>query len=188
MIIITFINGNNMIIWTMSKERNDSTVQKIAKLLVWLLVMTAAALFIWKLYGKVDIKKADFSKISIKKEEKSIYDMYQVESQKLNRNLYYVTISDIFCDAYRRSEFDNPHFFKIDIVFEAHSKQDAEAITILTKETVEEIRRMVKDYPVVGIDRALLMAYIKRDLKAKINNVLSDNVVVEVYFKSFLGQ
>lgn len=177
-----------MIIWAMSKERNDSTGKKIAKLLVWLLAMTAVALFIWKLYGKVEIKKTDFSTISIKKQEKTIYDMYKVESKKYNKNLYYVTINDIFCDAYRKNEFDNPHFFKIDIVFETHSKKDAEAVTKITKETVEEIRRMVKDYPVAGIDRTLLMAYIKRDLKAKMNNVLADNVVIEVYFKSFLGQ
>ena len=82
----------------------------------------------------------------------------------------------------------SPHYFKIDIVFEAHSKKDAEAITKITQETVEEIRRIVKDYPVVGLDRATLMAYIKRDLKTKMNNVLSGDVVVEVYFKSFLGQ
>lgn len=171
----------------MSKERNESTGKKIAKILVWLLVMTAIALVIWKLYGKIDISKADYTRV-MKKQEPTIYDMYKVQSKKQNRNLYYVTINDIFCDAYRKNEFDNPHFFKIDIVFEAHSKKDAEAITKITKETVEEIRRMVKDYPVVGIDRVGLMAYIKRDLRTKMNNVLQDDVVVEVYFKSFLGQ
>ena len=168
----------------MSKERNESTVKKIAKIIVWLLVMTAVVLVIWKLYGKIEIKETDFSK----KQEPTIYDMYKVQSKKENRKLYYVTIDDIYCDAYRKSEFDSPHYFKIDIVFEAHSKKDAEAITKITQETVEEIRRIVKDYPVVGLDRATLMAYIKRDLKTKMNNVLSGDVVVEVYFKSFLGQ
>ena len=62
------------------------------------------------------------------------------------------------------------------------------SLTAHIQETVEEIRRIVKDYPVVGLDRATLMAYIKRDLKTKMNNVLSGDVVVEVYFKSFLGQ
>lgn len=167
----------------MSKERNESIGKKIAKIIVWLLVMTAIALVIWKLYGKVEIgiKKPSFSQVTL-------YDMYKVQSKKENRKLYYVTIDDIYCDAYRKSEFDSPHYFKIDIVFEAHSKKDAEAITKITKETVEEIRRIVKDYPVVGLDRATLMAYIKRDLKTKMNNVLSGDVVVEVYFKSFLGQ
>ena len=47
---------------------------------------------------------------------------------------------------------------------------------------------MVKDYPVVGIDRVGLMAYMKRDLRTKMNNVLQDDAVIEVYFKSFLGQ
>lgn len=172
----------------MSKERNDSTGKKIAKILVTLLVMTAIALVIWKLYGKVEIKKTDFSKVTLKKQEPTIYDMYKVENKKHSRKLYYVTISDIFCDAYRKDEFDNPHFFKIDIVFEAHSKKDAESITKITQETVEEIRRMVKDYPVVGIDRATLMAYIKSDLKTKMNNVLENEAVINVYFKSFLGQ
>lgn len=172
----------------MSKERNESTGKKIAKILVGLLVMTAIALVVWKLYGKVDIKRADFSRVTLKKQEPTIYDMYKVQSKKHNRNLYYVTISDIFCDAYRKNEYDSPHFFKIDIVFEAHSKKDAASITKISKETVEEIRRMVKDYPVVGLDRATLMAYIKNDLKTKINNVIADDAVVEVYFKSFLGQ
>lgn len=172
----------------MSKERNESIGKKIAKILVWLLVMTAVVLVIWKLYGKIEIKETNFSKVTLKKQEPTIYDMYKVQSKKENRKLYYVTIDDIYCDAYRKSEFDSPHYFKIDIVFEAHSKKDAEAITKITKETVEEIRRIVKDYPVVGLDRATLMAYIKRDLKTKMNNVLSGDVVVEVYFKSFLGQ
>lgn len=172
----------------MSKERNESIGKKIAKILVWLLVMTAVVLVIWKLYGKIEIKETDFSKVTLKKQEPTIYDMYKVQSKKENRKLYYVTIDDIYCDAYRKSEFDSPHYFKIDIVFEAHSKKDAEAITKITKETVEEIRRMVKDYPVVGIDRVGLMAYMKRDLRTKMNNVLQDDAVIEVYFKSFLGQ
>ena len=172
----------------MSKERNESTVKKIAKILVWLLVMTAIALVIWKLYGKIEINKTDFSKVTLKKQEPTIYDMYKVQSKKQNRNLYYVTINDIYCDAYRKNEFDTPHFFIIYIVFEAHNKKDAEAITKITKETVEEIRRMVKDYPVVGIDRVGLMVYMKRDLRTKMNNVLQDDAVIEVYFKSFLGQ
>ena len=172
----------------MSKERNESIGKKIAKILVWLLVMTAVVLVIWKLYGKIEINKTDFSKVTLKKQEPTIYDMYKVQSKKENRKLYYVTIDDIYCDAYRKSEFDSPHYFKIDIVFEAHSKKDAEAITKITKETVEEIRRMVKDYPVVGIDRVGLMAYMKRDLRTKMNNVLQDDAVIEVYFKSFLGQ
>ena len=45
---------------------------------------------------------------------------------------------------------------------------------------------MMKHYPVIDIDRPSIMAYIKRDLKAKINNVLKNNAVVEIYFESFL--
>ena len=62
----------------MSKERNESTVKKIAKILVWLLVMTAITLVIWKLYGKIEINKTDFSKVTLKKQEPTIYDMYKV--------------------------------------------------------------------------------------------------------------
>ena len=45
---------------------------------------------------------------------------------------------------------------------------------------------MMKNYPVIDIDRASIMAYVKRDLKAKMNNVLKKDAVVEVYFGSFL--
>ena len=48
----------------MSKERNESTVKKIAKILVWLLVMTAITLVIWKNYGNIEIDKTDFSKVT----------------------------------------------------------------------------------------------------------------------------
>ena len=46
---------------------------------------------------------------------------------------------------------------------------------------------MMKNYPIKDIDRASIMAYIKRDLKAKMNNVLKSNAVVEIYFESFLS-
>ena len=73
----------------MSKERNESTGKKIAKIIVWLLVMTAIALVIWKLYGKVEIKNTSFSQVTLKKKEPTIYDMYKVQSKKENRKLYY---------------------------------------------------------------------------------------------------
>lgn len=172
----------------MEKAKNSSTIKRIISILVWLLALTAIALVVWKLYGKIDIKKADFATVIQKKAEPTIYDVYKVKSKKHNRNLYYVTINDIYCDAYRKNEYDNPHFFKVDIVFEAHNKKDAQAIESITKQTVTEIRNMVKGYPVVGIDRYELMAYIKRDIKYKMNNVLQKDAVVGVYFESFLGQ
>lgn len=175
-----------MILFPMSKERKDATFKKLLKLVIWLLVMTAAALVIWKLYGKIDIKQADFSKVAVKKQESTIYDMYRVKSEKKNRQLYYVRINDIYCDAYKLRETDTPHYFKIDIVFETHSKKDAEAVEEITTQTVNEIRNMMKNYPVIDIDMPSIMAYIKRDLKAKMNNVLKNNAVVEIYFESFL--
>ena len=170
----------------MSKERKDTTFKKIVKLVVWLLIMTAVVLVIWKLYGKIDIKRTDFSKVAVKKQEPTIYDMYRVKSEKKNKQLYYVRINDIYCDAYKLHETDIPHYFKIDIVFEAHNKKDAKAIEEITAQTVNEIRKMMKNYPVIDIDRPSIMAYIKRDLKVKMNNVLKTNAVVEVYFESFL--
>ncbi len=172
----------------MDKKKNDNTLIKLSKLLVWLILLTAAALVVWKLYGKIDIRKSDFATVIKKKEAPSIYDMYKVKSKKQNRNLYYITVNDIYCDAYRKDEYDTPHFFKVDIVFEAHNKKDAENITSIIHQTVTEIRNMVKNYPVSGIDRVSLMSYIKRDIKSKMNNVLQKDAVVEVYFESFLGQ
>lgn len=170
----------------MSKERKEQTSKKLIKLIIWLLVMTAIALVIWKLYGKIEIKKADFSKVKIKKQEQTIYNMYKVKNEKKNRNLYYVRINDIYCDAYKMREDDIPHYFKIDIVFEAHNKKDAKAIENIAAQTVSEIRNMMKNYPVIDIDRVSIMKYIKRDLKAKMNNVINNNAVIEVYFESFL--
>ena len=71
-------------------------------------------------------------------------------------------------------------------MFETHNKKDAEAVKKITAQTVNEIRNMMKNYPIKDIDRASIMAYIKRDLKAKMNNVLKSNAVVEIYFESFL--
>ena len=105
---------------------------------------------------------------------------------KENRQLYYVRINDIYCDAYKLRETDMQRYFKIDIVFEAHNKKDAKAIEEITAQTVNEVRNMMKHYPVIDIDRPSIMAYIKRDLKAKMNNVLKNNAVVEIYFESFL--
>ena len=51
-----------MILFYMSKERKDTTYKKLVKLVIWLLVLTAAALIIWKLYGRVDLKRTNFSK------------------------------------------------------------------------------------------------------------------------------
>ena len=48
-----------MILFCMSKERKETTFKKLVKLVIWLLVMTAIALIIWKLYGKIDIKRTD---------------------------------------------------------------------------------------------------------------------------------
>lgn len=171
----------------MSKERKDTTFKKLVKLIIWLLVMTAAALVVWKLYGKLNINYTDFSKVTVKKQEPSIYNMYKVKSEKKNKQLYYVRISDIYCDAYKLRETDIPGYFKIDIVFETHNKKDAEAVKKITAQTVNEIRNMMKNYPIKDIDRASIMAYIKRDLKAKMNNVLKSNAVVEIYFESFLS-
>ena len=67
----------------MSKERKDNTSKKIVKIVIWLLVMTATALVIWKLYGKIDIKRTDFSKVTVKKQPSTIYDMYKVKSEKI---------------------------------------------------------------------------------------------------------
>ena len=170
----------------MSKERKDTTFKKLVKLVIWLLVMTAIVLVIWNLYGKIDIKQADFSKVTLKKQEPTIYDVYRVKSEKKNSHLYYVRINDIYCDAYKLRETDMQRYFKIDIVFEAHNKKDAKAIEEITAQTVNEVRNMMKHYPVIDIDRPSIMAYIKRDLKAKMNNVLKNNAVVEIYFESFL--
>ncbi len=170
----------------MSKERKDTTFKKLVKLVIWLLVMTATALVIWKLYGKIDLKQTDFSKVTLKKQEPTLYDMYKVKNEKKNSHLYYVHINDIYCDAYKLRETDMQRYFKIDIVFEAHNKKDAKAIEEITAQTVNEIRNMMKHYPVIDIDRPSIMAYIKRDLKAKMNNVLKNNAVVEIYFESFL--
>lgn len=170
----------------MSKERKETTSKKLVKLVIWLLVMTAIALVIWKFYGKIEIKRADFSKAALKKQEPSIYDMYRVKREKKNSQLYYVYINDIYCDAYKLRETDTQCYFKIDIVFEAHNKKDAKAIEEITAQTVNEIRNMMKNYPVIDIDRPSIMAYIKRDLKSKMNNVLKNNAVVEIYFESFL--
>ena len=76
----------------MSKERKDTTYKKLVKLVIWLLVLTAAALIIWKLYGRVDLKRTNFSKAVVKKQEPAIYDMYRVRSEKKNNKLYYVRI------------------------------------------------------------------------------------------------
>ena len=95
----------------MSKERKDTTFKKLVKLLIWLLVMTAIVLVIWELYGKIDIKQADFSKVTLKKQEPTIYDIYRVKSEKKNRQLYYVRINDIYCDAYKLRETDTPGYF-----------------------------------------------------------------------------
>lgn len=175
-----------MILFFMSKERKDTITKKLIKLLVWLLVMTAGALITWKLYGKIDIKRTNFPNVTVKKQEPAIYDMYKVKSDKKNKNLYYVYIKDIYCDAYKFHETDSPRYFKIDIVFETHDKKDAKAVEEIAAQTVNEIRRIMKNYPVANIDRPSIMAYIKRDLKAKINNVLQNNAVIEVYFESFL--
>ena len=175
-----------MILLPMSKERKDNTLKKIVKIVIWLLVMTAIVLVIWELYGKIDIKHTDFSKVTVKKQPATIYDMYKVKSEKINSSLYYVRIKDIYCDAYKIRETDQQRYFKIEIVFEAHSKKDAKAIEEITAQTVNEIRNMMKNYPVIDIDRASIMAYVKRDLKAKMNNVLKKDAVVEVYFGSFL--
>ena len=107
----------------MSKERKDNTSKKIVKIVIWLLVMTATALVIWKLYGKIDIKRTDFSKVTVKKQPSTIYDMYKVKSEKIDSSLYYVRIKDIYCDAYKIRETDQQRYFKIDIVFEVHSKK-----------------------------------------------------------------
>ena len=88
-----------MILFYMSKERKDTTFKKLVKLIIWLLVMTAAALVVWKLYGRLNINYTDFSKVSVKKQEPSIYDMYKVKSEKKNKQLYYVRLSDIYCDV-----------------------------------------------------------------------------------------
>ncbi len=170
----------------MSKERKDTTYKKLVKLVIWLLVMTAAALIILKLYGWVDLKRTNFSKAAVKKQEPAIYDMYRVRSEKKNNKLYYVRIKNIYCDAYKIRETDTPRYFKIDIVFEAHNKKDAKAIENITAQTVNEIRNIMKNYPVTDIDRPSIMAYIKRDLKAKMNNVLKTDAVVTIYFESFL--
>ncbi len=172
----------------MSKSVKNNTVKKLMVIIVWLIVATAVALVIWELYGKIDIKKSSLATLVQKKQEPSIYDVYKVQSKKQNRNLYYVTIKDIYCDAYRKDEFDSPHFFKIDIVFEVHNKKDAESVTAIINQTVAEIRNMVKMYPVIGLDRNALMRHIKRDIKVKMNSVLQKDAVVEVYFESFLGQ
>ncbi len=71
-----------MILFCMSKERKDTTFKKLVKLVIWLLVMTATALVIWKLYGKIDLKQTDFSKVTLKKQEPTLYDMYKVKSEK----------------------------------------------------------------------------------------------------------
>ncbi len=55
-----------MILFYMSKERKDTTYKKLVKLVIWLLVLTAAALIIWKLYGRVDLKRTNFSKAVVK--------------------------------------------------------------------------------------------------------------------------
>ena len=112
--------------------------------------------------------------------------MYRVRSEKKNNKLYYVRIKNIYCDAYKIRETDTPRYFKIDIVFEAHNKKDAKAIENITAQTVNEIRNIMKNYPVTDIDRPSIMAYIKRDLKAKMNNVLKTDAVVTIYFESFL--
>lgn len=170
----------------MSKDRKETAFKKLVKLVIWLLIMTAIALVIWKFYGKIDIKRTDFSKAALKKQEPAIYNMYRVKREKKNSHLYYIRINDIYCDAYKLRETDTQRYFKIDIVFEAHNKKDANAIEEITAQTVNEIRNMMKNYPVIDIDRPSIMAYIKRDLKAKMNNVLKNNAVVEIYFESFL--
>lgn len=71
-----------MILFIMSKERKEQTSKKLIKLIIWLLVMTVIALVIWKLYGKIEIKKADFSKVKIKKQEQTIYNLYKVKNEK----------------------------------------------------------------------------------------------------------
>ncbi len=181
-----------MILFIMSKERKDdiskkNILQKVVKLVMGLLITTLIALVIWRLYGKIDIKKTDFSKVNIKKQEPTIYDMFKVKSEKKNSSLYYVRIKNIYCDAHKIRPDGPPSFFKIDIVFEAHNKKDAKAIENLTIQTVNEIRNMMKNYPIIDIDRASIMDYVKRDLKSKMNNVLKNDAVVDVYFESFLA-
>ncbi len=78
----------------MSKERKDdiskkNILQKVVKLVMGLLITTLIALVIWRLYGKIDIKKTDFSKVNIKKQEPTIYDMFKVKNEKKNNNLNY---------------------------------------------------------------------------------------------------
>lgn len=172
----------------MSKERKDSSLKIIFKLLIFFIFVSIIALIIWRLYGIGAFEQRKLYENFNKKQERSLHDMYYVKRERADKNIYYIRINDIFTEAYSVKNDGIQHYFAINLVIETDSKKNAERIESLVSQTVAEVRDIVKDYPVYGIDRVALMDYVKRDIKNKLNHVLGRDTVKGVYIGSFLGQ
>lgn len=173
----------------MSKERKNSVLKNFIKFMLFMIFLTIIVLIAWKLYGIKDINKSAFERINtFKKETKSIFDSYYVETTKANRNLYYVTLHDVYSKAASIGEDPVQHYFKVSIVFQTDSKNNVTKIKEIIDLTVGEIRLQLKNYPVTNVEFTEIMKYIKKDLKYKMNKKIGEESVQEVYFNTFLAQ
>ncbi|MDE7168708.1 MAG: flagellar basal body-associated FliL family protein, partial [Mucispirillum sp.] len=152
-----------------------------------MLVMTAAALIVWKLYGSINLEKRPVVLPSQKQEISSIYNRYKLKTEKISSDLYYIKIRDIYCDA-QADKYGKPHYFKIDMVLEAGGKNQAKDIEKIVKPIAAEVQNIMKNFPASGIDRPTAMEYVRQSVMKRVNTALGYNAVAKVYFESFLSQ
>ena len=178
-----------MINFNMSKDRKVSVLQKFFKFLIILIILTIIFLVGWRIYGIESIKQTSLNQTTnIKSNTKTIFDSYFVKTKRVDKNLYYITLYNVYSKAASIGEDPVPHYFKINIVFQTNNKDSVKNIENIINSTVGEIRLQLENYPVYNVEYVEIMGFLKRHLKRKMNKALGENAVKEVYINSFLAQ
>lgn len=143
---------------------------------------------VYKLYNKIDVK-SDFSKVTVKKKDKdkiSIYDMYEVTSEKAYDGGYYVTFTDVISDA--ASKDNQKHYFNIAFTAHVTSKVKSEQLQKAKEVIVLKLRQTLGNLRTTDIGNPEVFEYVRNNIRLEMNKVLGKDNIKGIYFESFLSQ
>lgn len=172
----------------------------IAQLIVGVLVVVAAIIAFWKFTPEKEIESMSWDKAAatvrqsrqpnstdLKDPKNDIYKQFKAKTKKAGKDLYYVTIENIYCDAMPNRKKE-PHYFRIGVTMQADTKKKAENIQKVQETIVNEVRGIMQNYPAQGLEKIYAMQKIKDNLRANLNIKLGPNTVQAVYMDEFISQ
>lgn len=166
----------------------SKSARKFVRILIAVLAVTALSVGAWKssyLLNFSDTKIEMFQAPSEK--TKNIYDMYKVTVEKAAKNVYYVRLEDVICDA--APDYDGTrHYFRVNVTFETGTEETAELLKNNEKDIIATLRDTMKDLRVRERNGERIMGYIKDHAMRKAERITGKGGIKGVYFELFLSQ